>query len=128
MSERLCSAAVGATSITGSASHRNAMDGRGNAMVGFYNVNEENDMKKLLTTVTFLTVAATPAFAQSYDPDMGTGNIAPMIVSNQRGEGAYAQAPTNYGHGYPDSRSVHSNATQNLDYGSKMPRRSTNNN
>ena len=32
-------------------------------------------MKKLLTTLTALTVIATPAFAQSFDPDNGTGNI-----------------------------------------------------
>ena len=33
-------------------------------------------MKKLLTTLIALTVViATPAFAQSFDPDNGTGNI-----------------------------------------------------
>jgi hypothetical protein len=35
-------------------------------------------MNKLLTTVALLAVFATPAFAQSYDPDLGSGNIAPM--------------------------------------------------
>ena len=32
-------------------------------------------MKKLLTALAALTVIATPAFAQSFDPDNGTGNI-----------------------------------------------------
>ena len=32
-------------------------------------------MQKLLTTLTVLTVIATPAFAQSFDPDNGTGNV-----------------------------------------------------
>ena len=32
-------------------------------------------MKKFLTVVGLLTVIATPAFAQSYDPDFGTGNV-----------------------------------------------------
>ena len=38
-------------------------------------------MKKLLTTLTALTVIATPAFAQSFDPDNGTGNIVPTLGS-----------------------------------------------
>jgi len=32
-------------------------------------------MKRLLTALAALTVIATPAFAQSFDPDNGTGNI-----------------------------------------------------
>jgi hypothetical protein len=32
-------------------------------------------MKKLLTTLAVLTVFATPAFAQSFNPDDGTGNV-----------------------------------------------------
>jgi hypothetical protein len=32
-------------------------------------------MKRLLTTLAALTVIARPAFAQSFDPDNGTGNI-----------------------------------------------------
>ena len=32
-------------------------------------------MKNVLTTVALLTVIATPAFAQSFDPDGGTGNV-----------------------------------------------------
>ena len=34
-------------------------------------------MKKFLTTLAALTVIATPAFAQSFDPDNGTGNVLP---------------------------------------------------
>jgi hypothetical protein len=32
-------------------------------------------MKKFLTTLAVLTACATPAFAQSFDPDNGTGNV-----------------------------------------------------
>jgi opacity protein-like surface antigen len=32
-------------------------------------------MKKFLTTFAVLAVIATPAFAQSFDPDNGTGNV-----------------------------------------------------
>jgi hypothetical protein len=32
-------------------------------------------MKKFLTTFAVLTVFATPAFSQSFDPDTGTGNV-----------------------------------------------------
>ena len=32
-------------------------------------------MKKFLTTLAVLGVFATPAFAQSFDPDTGTGNV-----------------------------------------------------
>jgi len=39
-------------------------------------------MRKLLTTLTALTVIATPAFAQSFDPDNGTGNILQSLASN----------------------------------------------
>jgi hypothetical protein len=36
------------------------------------------DMKKLLAVVTLAAVIMTsPALAQSYDPDIGSGNIAP---------------------------------------------------
>jgi hypothetical protein len=39
-------------------------------------------MKKLLATAALLTVVVTPAFAQSFTPSYGTGNIAPMITPN----------------------------------------------
>jgi hypothetical protein len=35
-------------------------------------------MKKFLTTLAVLTVFATPAFAQSFDPENGTGNVLPF--------------------------------------------------
>jgi hypothetical protein len=35
-------------------------------------------MKKFLTILAALTVIATPAFAQSFDPDNGTGNVLPF--------------------------------------------------
>ena len=36
-------------------------------------------MKRLLTTLAALIVIVTPAFAQSFDPDNGTGNIVPIV-------------------------------------------------
>ena len=53
-------------------------------------------MTKAVTTATFLIVIATPAFAQSADPDLGTGNIAPLAATNQGGASAYAQARNSY--------------------------------
>ena len=35
-------------------------------------------MKKFLTTLAVLTAFATPAFAQSFDPEAGTGNVLPF--------------------------------------------------
>jgi hypothetical protein len=37
-------------------------------------------MKKFLTTFAVLAVIATPAFAQSFDPDNGTGNVLMQSV------------------------------------------------
>ncbi|MGB6997380.1 MAG: hypothetical protein WBD96_07460, partial [Pseudolabrys sp.] len=61
-------------------------------------------MQKLLTTLAVLTVIATPAFAQSFDPDNGTGNVlsfgnSPIALQNdkitvrQSGIRAYAMVP-----------------------------------
>jgi len=56
-------------------------------------------MKKFLTVVGLLTVIATPAFAQSYSHDRGTGNIidTPALEQQQAGRAdamsAFAQAP-----------------------------------
>ena len=49
-------------------------------------------MRKILITAAALTVIAMPAFAQSFDPDVGTGNILPF-VDNQGGASPYAQVP-----------------------------------
>ena len=38
-------------------------------------------MKKLVTTLAALTVIPTPVFAQSFDPDNGTGNIVLSLGS-----------------------------------------------
>jgi hypothetical protein len=48
-------------------------------------------MKKFLTIMGLLTVIATPAFAQSYTPEFGTANIAP-VVTGQDAKSAFAQA------------------------------------
>ena len=46
-------------------------------------------MQKLLTTLAVLTALATPAFAQSFDPDAGTGNVLsfsdrPIVSQNEK--------------------------------------------
>ena len=46
-------------------------------------------MQKLLTTLAVLTAIATPAFAQSFDPDNGTGNVlsfgnSPIALQNDK--------------------------------------------
>jgi hypothetical protein len=55
-------------------------------------------MKKILTTMALLTVIATPAFAQSYSHDFGTGNVINVPgLEQQAGRAdamsAFAQAP-----------------------------------
>jgi hypothetical protein len=53
----------------------------------------ETEMKKVILVAAAL-VMASPAFAQSYNPDIGSGNIAPDPAAPtvfQRAEGAYAR-------------------------------------
>ncbi len=50
-------------------------------------------MKKLLTIMAVLTVVATPALAQSYDPSIGSGNVVanPAAVGHQTAASAVHQ-------------------------------------
>jgi hypothetical protein len=56
-------------------------------------------MKTIIAAATFATLIASPAFAQSYDPSVGSGNIAPKVqvqaptlqMKLQAAQGAYAQ-------------------------------------
>ena len=67
-------------------------------------------MKTLLIGVALIAMLATPALAQSFDPDLGTGNVNPPLASlyggqrydshdlvaqgtASRGTGPYAQVP-----------------------------------
>lgn len=56
----------------------------------------ETIMKKLLLSAAFAAALATPAFAQSYTPDFGTGNINPPVASLQSNEAgsAFAYEPS----------------------------------
>jgi hypothetical protein len=50
---------------------------------------------KTLAIVALATLFASPVLAQSYDPDLGTGNIAAPVVAQApqaRFDNAYAQA------------------------------------
>ena len=49
-------------------------------------------MKMVLATATLLSIIATPVLAQSFDPDMGTGNID----FNWQGGNALAHSPAIY--------------------------------
>jgi hypothetical protein len=59
--------------------------------------HRRSDMKKFLTILGLLTVIATPAFAQSFTHDYGTGNIinVPALEQSARTDAssAFAQAP-----------------------------------
>jgi hypothetical protein len=60
-------------------------------------------MKTTIAAVALATLIASPAVAQSYDPSVGSGNIAPRVtapaprVLYRGAHGAYAQVP----HGAP---------------------------
>ena len=60
-------------------------------------------MKKIILAAAFATVIASPVFAQSYDPDLGSGNIAAQSTAPalrlklDAARGAYARV----GHGAP---------------------------
>jgi hypothetical protein len=69
-----------------------------------FEIQEEHrrsKMKKFMTVVGFLAVIATPAFAQSYTPGFGTGNVInEPALEQQAGRAdatsatsAFAQAP-----------------------------------
>ena len=71
-------------------------------------------MKKILTTLAVLTAVATPAFAQSFDPDSGTGNVLPFSgtatvahngksAANQSAMHAFAAVPGFSSIGSPDA-------------------------
>ena len=57
-------------------------------------------MRMLAAALALAALVASPAFAQSYDPDLGAGNIAPPSDDpvyaaglHQGGYGAYAWSP-----------------------------------
>jgi hypothetical protein len=57
--------------------------------------HRRSEMKKFLIVAGLLTVIATPALAQSFDPDEGTGNSMPFAYATQAtesGHPAFAQA------------------------------------
>jgi len=69
-------------------------------------------MKKLLLSAAFAAALATPAFAQSYSSDYGTGNINPPVASLRSNDpnAAYAYEPREvYGHSMRRPHAVYSN-------------------
>jgi hypothetical protein len=53
-------------------------------------------MKKLIFAVAFASIVASPALAQSYNPDVGSGNIAQSTYAPAAPPQSYAEAP--FGH------------------------------
>ena len=54
------------------------------------------NINRFLAAMAIVTAIGTPALAQSYDPDLGTGNVAPAptsYVDTMPGANAFAQAP-----------------------------------
>ena|SRR5215831_88564 len=56
-------------------------------------------MKKILAATAVAMVIAAPAFAQSYDPDLGSGNISAQVAPSgaYRGAGAFARVVPDQG-------------------------------
>ena len=53
-------------------------------------------INRFLAAMAIAAAIGTPALAQSYDPDLGTGNVAPAptsYVDTMPGANAFAQAP-----------------------------------
>lgn len=50
-------------------------------------------MNKLFAAVALATIIASPAFAQSFDPSVGSGNIAQKNTGGDSALHAYAQQP-----------------------------------
>jgi hypothetical protein len=54
------------------------------------------NINRFLAAMAIATALGSPALAQSYDPDLGTGNVAPAptsYVDTMPGINAFAQAP-----------------------------------
>jgi hypothetical protein len=64
-------------------------------------------MKGVLTTAAVLIFIATPVLAQSFDPDVGTGNIIPNPIASQNGASAYERALDAYNTRAQASREIH---------------------
>jgi hypothetical protein len=65
-------------------------------------------MKKLIIAAAFATLLASPAFAQAYNPNVGSGNVVPPPAgfASTTGYGAFAYAPARSEH----LRGVHAQA------------------
>jgi hypothetical protein len=70
-------------------------------------------MKKFLTTLAMLTVFATPVFAQSFDPDNGTGNLLPFAYAPQANgsdNDAFAKSAAKSAHLHQSAKSAFAQA------------------
>jgi hypothetical protein len=84
-------------------------------------------MKAYLAALAVLTVVATPSFAQSFDPETGTGNVLPFASASpvfrsgqypvrQDGRNAYAAVPRARSSFGPSSNSPASTGGGSLGY------------
>jgi len=54
--------------------------------------HQRRRVMKTLAAIVLATMIASPAFAQSYDPSVGSGNIAPQVATSVTGNNAFGQA------------------------------------
>src|SRR5262245_36315430 len=80
-------------------------------------------MKKFIAALALATVLASPALAQSYDPDLGTGNIARIEtpVPSAAPHEAYAQVRAGKPVARPQARAGTSTQNPLAAYGAVTP-------
>jgi hypothetical protein len=73
----------------------------------------ETTMKTLIPALALLVLAGSPALAQSYDPDVGSGNIVPPVNARHAPHGfhngfrAFARVKPSWAHHHHAHRAVH---------------------
>jgi hypothetical protein len=80
-------------------------------------------MKTLFAALALASVLVSPAFAQSYDPDLGTGNIARFEATapSTAAQAAYAQVRPGTAAVRPQARAATSAQSPLTAYGSVTP-------
>ena len=73
-------------------------------------------MKRMIIAFAISTLLGAPTLAQSYDPDLGSGNVAPLASSQQmqNGSNAFAQAPGRSARWVRTERQVSTSQNRNL--------------
>jgi hypothetical protein len=68
--------------------------------------------KKIIIAAAFVTVIAAPAFAQSFNPEDGTGNVLPFAYAptDHSGNNAYARSSANSAYAEHSAKSSYAKA------------------